>query len=221
MLIGDDVAVGVFREHLQHGHTFQTSLIGNIGQHFWIANIAQVREIGLHNPFDHGNVASGPLRPADHAMGGIGVWRDGDVGEVQHHAVFQSSGLKRRRRGKVINIASIDGLRINPWQTYSYQASKAAVIHLTRRLAAELVKDNILVSGIAPGAFQSDMNKAARDHADAVGKNIPFPRIGTPEDMAGLAIFLAARAGDYIVGETIACDGGIVNASLPGNGIAP
>ena len=125
------------------------------------------------------------------------------------------------RPGKVINIASIDGLRINPWQTYSYQASKAAVIHLTRRLAAELVKDNILVSGIAPGAFQSDMNKVARDHANAVGKNIPFPRVGTPEDMAGLAIFLAARAGDYIVGETIACDGGIVNASLPGNGIAP
>ena len=125
------------------------------------------------------------------------------------------------RPGKVINIASIDGLRINPWQTYAYQASKAAVIHLTRRLAAELIRDNIQVTGIAPGAFQSDMNKAARDHAEAVGKNIPFPRIGTPEDMAGLAIFLASRAGDYIVGETVACDGGIVNASLPGNGIAP
>ncbi len=125
------------------------------------------------------------------------------------------------RPAKVINIASIDGYKINPWQTYSYQASKAAVVHLTRRLAAELVKDNILVSGIAPGAFQSDMNKAARDHADAVGKGIPFPRIGTPEDMAGLAIFLASRAGDYIVGETVVCDGGIVNASLPGNGIAP
>ncbi len=125
------------------------------------------------------------------------------------------------RPAKIINIASIDGYKINPWQTYSYQASKAAVVHLTRRLAAELVKDNILVSGIAPGAFQSDMNKAARDHADAVGQNIPFPRIGTPEDMAGLALFLAARAGDYIVGETIICDGGIVNASLPGNGIAP
>ena len=125
------------------------------------------------------------------------------------------------RPAKVINIASIDGYKVNPWQTYSYQASKAAVVHLTRRLAAELVKDNILVSGIAPGAFQSDMNKAARDHGDAVGKNVPFPRIGTPEDMAGLAVFLAARAGDYIVGETIICDGGIVNASLPGNGIAP
>jgi NAD(P)-dependent dehydrogenase (short-subunit alcohol dehydrogenase family) len=123
------------------------------------------------------------------------------------------------RPGKVINIASIDGLRINPWQTYSYQASKAAVIHLTRRLAAELIKDNIQVTGIAPGAFQSDMNKVARDHAEAVGKGIPFPRIGSPEDMAGLAIFLASRAGDYIVGDTVACDGGIVNASLPGHSI--
>lgn len=135
-------------------------------------------------------------------------------GTMKNAATFE-------RPGKVINIASIDGIKINPWQTYSYQASKAAVIHLTRRLAAELAKDNILVSGIAPGAFQSDMNKVARDHADAVGKNIPFPRIGTPEDMAGLAIFLAARSGDYIVGETIACDGGIAYSSLPGNGIAP
>jgi NAD(P)-dependent dehydrogenase (short-subunit alcohol dehydrogenase family) len=125
------------------------------------------------------------------------------------------------RPAKIINIASIDGIKINPWQTYSYQASKAAVIHLTRRLAAELCKDNILVSGIAPGAFQSDMNTAARDHADAVAKGIPFPRIGTTEDMAGLAIFLASRAGDYIVGDTIACDGGIAYSSLPGNRIDP
>jgi len=123
------------------------------------------------------------------------------------------------RPAKVINIASIDGLKINPWQTYSYQASKAAVIQLTRRVAAELVKDNIQVTGIAPGAFQSDMNKAARDHKDDVGKNIPFPRVGTPEDIAGVAIFLASRAGDYMVGETVVCDGGIVNASLPGNSI--
>lgn len=120
---------------------------------------------------------------------------------------------------KVINIASIDGLKINPWQTYSYQASKAAVIQLTRRVAAELIKDNIQVTGIAPGAFQSDMNKAARDHIEEVGKNIPYPRVGKPEDIAGVAIFLAARAGNYMVGETVVCDGGIVNASLPGNSI--
>lgn len=124
------------------------------------------------------------------------------------------------RPAKVINIASVDGLKINPWQTYSYQASKAAVIQLTRRLAAELVKDNIITTAIAPGAYQSDMNMAARDHADSVSKGIPFPRIGTPEDMAGLAIFLAARSGDYVMGETVVSDGGIVNASLPGHGIA-
>lgn len=138
--------------------------------------------------------------------------------DLQH---LLKAGGSFERPAKVINIASIDGLKINPWETYSYQASKAAVIHLTRRVSARMVKDNILVSGIAPGAFQSDMNKAARDHGDAVGKSIPFPRIGSRDDMAGLAIFLASRAGDYIVGETIACDGGIVNAALPHNSIQP
>ena len=138
--------------------------------------------------------------------------------DLQH---LLKAGGSFEQPAKVINIASIDGLKINPWETYSYQASKAAVIHLTRRVSARMVKDNILVSGIAPGAFQSDMNKAARDFGDAVGKSIPFPRIGSAEDMAGTAIFLASRAGDYIVGETIACDGGIVNASLPHNNIQP
>jgi len=122
---------------------------------------------------------------------------------------------------KVINVASIDGYRINPWHTYAYQASKAAVVHLTRRLAAELVPDNIIVSGIAPGAYPSDMNKVARDHGDAVAKGIPYPKIGDTEDMAGLAIFLAARSGNYVVGETVVTDGGVVNAGLPGNSIKP
>lgn len=138
--------------------------------------------------------------------------------DLQH---LLKAGGSFEQPAKVINISSIDGFRINPWETYSYQASKAAVVHLTRRVAARMVKDNILVSGIAPGAFQSDMNKAARDFGDAVGKSIPFPRIGSPEDMAGTAIYLASRAGDYIVGETIACDGGIVHASLPHNSIQP
>ena len=112
--------------------------------------------------------------------------------------------------GKVINIASIDGLRINPWETYSYQASKAAVIQLTRRMSARLVKDHINVTAIAPGAFASEMNKAARDFGDAVGSSIPSGRIGHDEDMAAVAIYLAARSGDYVVGETIAVDGGVV-----------
>ncbi len=115
---------------------------------------------------------------------------------------------------KVINIASIDGLRLNAWETYSYHASKSGLIHLTKRLAATLIKDNIVVSGIAPGAFASDMNIAARDSGDAVAKAIPAGRIGTDEDLAGAAIFLASRAGDYVVGHTLVLDGGLVNAEL-------
>jgi NAD(P)-dependent dehydrogenase (short-subunit alcohol dehydrogenase family) len=117
------------------------------------------------------------------------------------------------RPAKVINIASIDGIFVNPMETYSYAASKAAVIHLTRRMATRLIKENIVVTAIAPGAFASDMNKAARDHADEVAKHIPARRIGNEEDMAGLAIFLASRAGDYVVGNAIAIDGGVVYAS--------
>ncbi len=117
------------------------------------------------------------------------------------------------RPAKVINIASIDGIFVNPMETYSYQASKAAVIHLTRRMAAKLVKEHIIVTAIAPGAFASDMNRAARDHGDVLAKRIPAGRIGTEEDMAGLAIFLASRAGDYVVGNAIAIDGGVVYAS--------
>ncbi len=118
---------------------------------------------------------------------------------------------------KVINIASIDGLRLNPWETYSYQASKAAVINLTKRMAARLVRDHIYVTAIAPGAFASEMNRAARDHADTVSTGIPNKRIGNDEDMAATAIFLAARSGNYVIGETIAVDGGIVYASLGEN----
>ena len=111
---------------------------------------------------------------------------------------------------KVINIASIDGIRTNPNETYSYHASKAGVIHLTKRLAARLAPEGVIVSGIAPGAFPSRMNKDARDNGDEVQQRIPARRIGGPEDMAGAATFLASRAGDYVVGETIVVDGGVV-----------
>src|SRR6201988_3573113 len=100
------------------------------------------------------------------------------------------------RPAKVINIASIDGIFVNPQETYSYAASKAAVIHLTRRMAAKLIKEHINVTAIAPGAFASDMNKAARDHGDVLAKRIPAQRIGTDEDMAGIAVRLVYRARD-------------------------
>jgi 2-deoxy-D-gluconate 3-dehydrogenase len=118
------------------------------------------------------------------------------------------------RPAKVINIASIDGIRLNPLETYSYHASKAALIYLTRRMAAKLVSDNIVVTAIAPGPFASEMNRAARDQADAVAARTPLRRIGRDEDMAGTAIFLASRAGDYVVGDSIAVDGGLAYASL-------
>jgi len=113
---------------------------------------------------------------------------------------------------KVINIASIDGIFVNPLETYSYAASKSGLIHLTRRMAAKLIHDHVVVSAIAPGPFKSDMNKAARDNADEVATRVPAGRIGSDADMAGTAIYLASRAGDYVVGATIAVDGGIVYA---------
>ncbi|MEO0463302.1 MAG: SDR family oxidoreductase [Pseudomonadota bacterium] len=130
------------------------------------------------------------------------------------HDLLVASG-KSGRPAKVIHVSSIDGQKINPWETYAYQASKAGVIQLTRRMAARLIQDNIVVSSIAPGAFASEMNKAAKNAPDASAAIIPAKRIGDPEDMAAAAIYLCSRAGDYVVGETLTVDGGIVNASLP------
>jgi NAD(P)-dependent dehydrogenase (short-subunit alcohol dehydrogenase family) len=116
------------------------------------------------------------------------------------------------RKAKVINIASIDGISVNPMETYAYAASKAGVIQLTRRMALRLISDGIVVSAIAPGAFASDMNKDARDNADFVASRIPAGRIGVDDDMAGAAIYLASRAGDYVVGSTLVVDGGVTHA---------
>ena len=122
------------------------------------------------------------------------------------------AGAAGTQRAKVINIASIDGVSVNPQETYSYAASKAGLIHLTRRMALRLVSDGIVVSAIAPGAFASDMNRAARDHGDELARRIPAGRIGNDDDMAGAAIYLASRAGDYVVGATLVVDGGVTYA---------
>jgi len=110
---------------------------------------------------------------------------------------------------KVINIASIDGQTVNPLETYSYAASKAGLIHLSKRMALRLIEDSIVVNAICPGAFASEMNKDARDHGDAVAARIPARRVGVDDDMAAAAIYLAARAGDYVVGTTLTVDGGV------------
>ena len=110
---------------------------------------------------------------------------------------------------KVINIASIDGQTINPQETYSYAASKSGLIHLSKRMALRLVQDNIIVNALCPGAFASEMNRDARDNADAVAARIPARRVGADDDMAAAAIYLASRAGDYVVGTTLTVDGGV------------
>jgi NAD(P)-dependent dehydrogenase (short-subunit alcohol dehydrogenase family) len=132
--------------------------------------------------------------------------------QALHNSLMAAGSAKQP--AKVINITSIDGQRLNPWDTYSYHASKSALIYLTKRLAARLVGDHINVTSIAPGAFPSEMNRAARDHADEVAASIPSKRVGVAEDMAGTAIYLASRAGDYVIGDTITVDGGLVHASL-------
>ena len=116
---------------------------------------------------------------------------------------------------KVLFIGSVDGPRASPWESFSYQASKAAILHLMRRLASRLISDNIVASAIAPGAFPSEMNRAARDKAEEYVSAIPAGRVGRPEDIAAAAVYLASRAGDYVVGEVLAVDGGAVYACPP------
>ncbi|MDB5451991.1 MAG: 3-oxoacyl-ACP reductase [Caulobacteraceae bacterium] len=113
------------------------------------------------------------------------------------------------RPAKVINIASIDGWSVNMQETYSYAASKAGLIHLTKRMAMRLARDNVIVSAIAPGPFATEMNTLARDQAEMVATHTPAGRIGRDEDMAGAAVYLASRAGDFVVGSTLIVDGGI------------
>lgn len=114
---------------------------------------------------------------------------------------------------KVINVASIDGIRNPDLETYSYVASKAGLIHLTRRLAKRLAPEHVHVNAIAPGAFASDMNVWARDEPDMVSKMVPAGRVGVGADMAGAAVYMSSRAGDYLVGITLPVDGGVALAT--------
>ena len=122
---------------------------------------------------------------------------------------------------RVINVGSIDGIKTPMFDNFSYGPSKAAVHHLTRQLGAHLVKRNVIVNGIAPGPFPTWMLSTGvggggdvdNTDWDAVGRGNPRGRVGTADDIAGLAIFLSSRASGFTVGETITCDGGVVASS--------
>ena len=111
----------------------------------------------------------------------------------------------------VINIGSIDGIKVPLLETYSYSASKAAVHMLTRHLAKRLAPA-ITVNAIAPGPFESKMMAATLDaFGEQIAAAAPLKRIGRPDDMAGAAIFLASRAGAYVTGAVVPVDGGIAS----------
>jgi NAD(P)-dependent dehydrogenase (short-subunit alcohol dehydrogenase family) len=115
---------------------------------------------------------------------------------------------------RVINIGSIDGLHVNPMDTYSYAASKAGVHHLTRSLARKLGPQHITVNAVAPGPFESKMMAATlAAFGDSIASSSPLGRIGRPDDMAGVAVFLASRAGSYVTGAVIPVDGGIATTA--------
>jgi NAD(P)-dependent dehydrogenase (short-subunit alcohol dehydrogenase family) len=110
---------------------------------------------------------------------------------------------------RVINIASVNGINPPPFETYAYSASKAGVIMLTRHLAKRLTEDDILVNAIAPGPFPTDMMAAALARSEGrIEAGNPRRRLGEPEDIAGVALFLSSRASAYTTGAVIPCDGG-------------
>lgn len=114
---------------------------------------------------------------------------------------------------RVVNIASINGIRNSGMPTYAYSASKSAVIHLTEHLATDLARSNINVNAIAPGLFPSDMTKQIVENdgmTKAALNQIPRGRMGKPEDIAGTAIYLCSPASAWMIGQTVVLDGGMI-----------
>ncbi len=114
---------------------------------------------------------------------------------------------------RVIMVGSIDGLNVNRLPTFSYGPSKAAVHHLARTLASHLAPRHITVNAIAPGPFPSKMMAGTLEKmGEQIRRGVPLGRIGRAEDMAGISIFLASKAGSYLTGAVIPVDGGITGA---------
>jgi len=121
-----------------------------------------------------------------------------------------SRGMMKRRWGRIINIASVVGIRGNAGQA-NYSASKAGVIGFTKTMARELASRNVLVNAIAPGFIDTAMTKALSDAVrDELQRQIPLARLGSPDDVAKAALFLASGLADYITGQVVVVDGGMV-----------
>jgi len=130
----------------------------------------------------------------------------GGVFNFCHEVAF---GMMQRRSGRIINVSSVVAEHVNMGQT-NYAASKGAINSFTRALAVELAKRGVTVNAIAPGFIETDMSAAVRNKAgDRIAKFIPMRRIGTPEDIARVAVFLASADSSYITGQVLTVDGGL------------
>jgi len=124
-------------------------------------------------------------------------------------AVAEQMAL-RQRSGRIINVSSVAAEHVNSGQA-NYAASKGAVNSLTRALAVELGSRSVTVNAVAPGFIETDMSEAVRNKAgDFIAKKlVPLRRLGKPDDIAGVVLFLAGPAGAYITGQVITVDGGL------------
>src|SRR6266513_2540787 len=130
------------------------------------------------------------------------------------HAVAMK--LARQRKGRIINISSVAAEHTNPGQT-NYAASKGAINSFTRALAVELAGRGVTVNAVAPGFIETDMSAAVRNKAgDMIKKIIPMRRIGTPEDVAKVAVFLASPDSAYVTGQVLTVDGGLSLGAVGG-----
>ena len=132
---------------------------------------------------------------------------------IQQLAPLLRAAASAERPAKVINISSVDAIYVSRDESYSYTAAKAGLNHLTRHLAKKLAKEHIHVNTISPGAFPSDMNVRARDNPELVSDYVPAGRIGEPEDIGGTVVYMASRAGDYLLGINLTLDGGFTHAT--------
>ncbi len=118
--------------------------------------------------------------------------------------------MLKQRGGKIVNVASVVGIDGNAGQV-NYAASKAGIIGLTKSLAKEVASRNILVNAVAPGYIDTDMTRAlSHEQRQAVLQYIPLQRTGKPEDVAKLVAFLVSEDNQYITGQVIRCDGGLM-----------
>jgi NAD(P)-dependent dehydrogenase (short-subunit alcohol dehydrogenase family) len=113
---------------------------------------------------------------------------------------------------RVINIGSVGGKVVEPLKAYSYAASKAAIHHLSRVMAADLADQNITVNAVLPGYFPTKMTAHIRAEEEEIRElvgRVPLARLGSPEDIVGMCIFLSSRAGAYVTGTEMVVDGGM------------